>query len=141
MFPTKLIATAAAAIAFTAVGLQGASAARFADGFDGRNAKIATVNFRIRNQNRRIRRGRATGRLNWVEARRVRFELSHIRGFRARYLRDGRLNFREARHLDRLLDRNARRIRRFATNGNNRWQRWRAGRSGRPTLSRYNGFE
>jgi hypothetical protein len=98
----------------------------------GNARAIAIVDRRIRNQTRRIRRARRQGRLNWVEARRVRFELSHIRGFRRYYLRDRRLSFRERRHLRRLLDRNSRRIQRLANNRG----------IGRPRqrLSRYNGF-
>ena len=97
----------------------------------GNARAIAMVNRRIRNQTQRIRRARRQGRLSWVEARRARFELSHIRGFRTVYMRDRRLNWRERRHLKRLLDRNSRRIHRLANN-------WRVGRS-RQRLSRYDG--
>lgn len=116
MFSTKTIAIAAAALAFATAGIQGASAAHFDRGFYGRDDGAAVINHRIRRQARRIRRARADGRLNWLEARRARFELSHIRGFRSRYLRDGYLSFRERRHLRRLLNRNSRRIYRMATN-------------------------
>lgn len=84
-------------------------------------ARLAIVNLRIANQNRRIRHGRHAGRLNWVEARRLKFELSHIRGFRARHMRDGYMSRTEKTHLDRLLNANSRRIRQLATNGN--WRR------------------
>ncbi|MFT7578134.1 MAG: hypothetical protein ACI9XZ_004540 [Alphaproteobacteria bacterium] len=153
MYTTKLIA-AVAAIAFTAIGMQGAQAAPRDGGYSGRNVERGIVNFRIRKQTRRIRRAQRRGRLDWVEARRARFELSHIRGFRARYLRDGRLNRREARHLHRLLDQNGRRIRRMARNDRRNWRRGRQARFdqfrdrrnfnarpiAQPRLSRFNGF-
>ena len=150
MFASKTIATAAAAIAFAAVGIQGANAAPRDYGFNGRNGNLAIVNVRIRGQARRIRRARRRGRLDWVQARRVRFELSHIRGFRQRYARDGWLSVRENRHLHRLLDRNGRRIRRMARfnwGGLRRSRRIRAGQfrndrfyDARPIRSRYDGF-
>ena len=101
---------------------------------------IAIVNHRIRNQTRRIRHARRQGRLDWMEARRVRFELSHIRGFRRYYLRDRRLSFRERRHLMSLLDRNSRRIRRLANNRGIGRPSQRLSRYPRQRLSRYNGF-
>lgn len=147
---TKTAIAAAAAIAFAAIGAQGAQAAPRDGGFYNGNFERGIINFRIRNQARRIRRGYRRGRLDWIEARRARFELSHIRGFRARYLRDGWLNGREARHLHRLLDQNSRRIRRFARNGQGDWRRWRLTRDGRfrnfgyfdrrSRLSRFDGF-
>ena len=75
-----------------------------------------------------------------MEARRVRFELSHIRGFRQYYLRDRRLSFRERRHLMSLLDRNSRRIRRLANNRGIGRPSQRLSRYPRQRLSRYNGF-
>lgn len=149
MFSKGIIATAAA-IVFAAISAQGAQAAPRDSGFSNGNFQRGIVNFRIRNQARRIRRGYRRGRLDWVEARRVRFELSHIRGFRARYLRDGWLNRREARHLHRLLDQNSRRIRRFARNDRGDFRRFRRTRDDgvrrfrnidtRSRLGRFDGF-
>lgn len=134
-----IAAIAAVAATFVALGAVGSAEARPGRGWDGPGwggagefRRVAIVNRRIANQHRRIRRAARQGRLTWPEARRVRFELSHIRGFRARYLRDRRLSVREFRHLRRLLDRNSRRIARLANN------RRGAERSGR--LSRFNGF-
>ena len=146
MLTTKTIAAAAAAIAFTAIGIQGANAAPRDFGFNVRHSNAGVVNHRIRNQARRIRRAHRRGRLNWVQARRVRFELSHIRGFRAQYLNDGWLNRREARHLHRLLDRNHRRIRRMVRRNWGGWRPWRRIRDERfldtrRTLSRFDGFK
>lgn len=140
MLSTKAIATAAAAFAIAAVSVQTANAAPRDRGFSDSDPRIAMVNTRIGNQYRRIRRGRRTGRLNWVEARRLRFELSHIRGFRARYLGDGFLNRREVRHLRRLLNQNSRRIRRLSRNGWGGWRPWQRDRPIRRRLSQYNGF-
>ena len=144
MFSTKTIAIAAATVAIATVGIQSANAAPRHDGIQYYGTEVSNVNFRISNQERRIRRARRAGRLNWVEARRARFELSHIRGFLASYLADDRLSFRERRHLNRLLDENGQRIRTFATNGWggwNGWRPWRRDRDQRPTLSQYNGFQ
>lgn len=148
MLTSKTIAaaTAAAAIAFAAAGIQGAQAAPRDHGVFGHNAHISFVNMRIRGQSRRIRRAYRNGRLNWVQARRARFELSHIRGFRARYVDDGRLSFRESRHLHRLLDRNHRRIRRMVRRNWGNWRRFRDDfrfdrvEPRRPRLSRFDGF-
>ena len=146
MLTSKTIAAAAAAIAFAAVGIQGAQAAPRDQGFHGLRTQVSFVNMRIRGQSRRIRRAYRRGRLNWVQARRARFELSHIRGFRARYVSDGRLSFRESRHLHRLLDRNHRRIRRMARG---KWGNWRRVRNDirfdrfaprRPRNTRLDGF-
>lgn len=137
MLTIKTIATTAAALAFLAIGMQSANAAPNGSRFEGRQANVAIINARIQNQSSRIRLGQATGRLSYVGARKAQFELSHIRGFRARYLSDGWLSHREARHLDRLLNDNARRIRFFATNGIGRRP---VGRPFRATLSRFNGF-
>lgn len=153
MYTTKTIAAAAAALAFTAVGIQGAQAAPRHDGFYGHGANVAFVNMRVRNQARRIRRAYRRGRIDWVQARRARFELSHIRGFRTQYMSNGWLNVRENRHLHRLLDRNSRRIRRMVRYNWGGWRDWRNWRrirderrfDGRPSLnrsslSRYDGF-
>ncbi len=146
MLTSKTIAAAAAAIAFTAVGMQAAQAAPRDHGFYGRHAEVSFVNMRIRGHSRRIRRAYRRGPLNWVQARRARFELSHIRGFRARYVGDGRLSFRESRHLHRLLDRNHRRIRRMARGNSGNWRRARDDfrfdriEPRRPRLSRFDGF-
>ena len=151
MFTTRNIAAAAAAIAFTAIGIQGANAAPRDYGVSGRNANVAIVNIRIRSQAGKIGRARRRGRLNWAQARRVRFELSHIRGFRARYMQDGWLSVRENDHLHRLLDRNNRRIRRMVRyNRGGNWRRWRQVRDDRfrddrfrntrINLNRYDGF-
>lgn len=129
----KIQALALAAIAAAAASFATVGAAEARPGWSGGNTRaIVQVNRRIANQHRRIRRARRQGRLNWVEARRVRFELSHIRGFRTRYWRDRRLNFRERRHLTRLLNRNSRRIQRLANNRRTAPRRRR--------LSHYNGF-
>ena len=130
----KFQALALAAITATVAGFASVGAAEARPGWADRGftPAIAIVNSRITNQRRRIRRARRQGRLNWIEARRVRFELSHIRGFRSRYWRDGRLNRRELRHLTRLLNRNSRRIQRLANN--------RRGAPRRQRFSRYNGF-
>lgn len=142
MLNSKTIIAAAAALTFTAIGVQGANAAPRDYGFDARGAKVAFVNHRIRNQARRIRRAHRRGRLNWVQARRARFELSHIRGFRAQYLDDGWLSRRESRHIHRLLDRNHRRIRRMVRRNWGGWRRIRDERfiDLRPRLSRFDGF-
>lgn len=150
MLNSKMIAAAAAAIAFTAIGIQGANAAPRHGGFYGHQGKVAIVNHRIRKQARRIRRAHRRGRLDWVQAYRARFELSHIRTFRSSYLQDGRLSRRENRHIHRLLDRNHRRIRRMARHNWGGWRRSRQGRveqfrndrfnDARPIRSRYDGF-
>lgn len=124
MFTSKTIAVAAAAVAFSAIGIAGANAAPRDGGFYGHGERVAVINHRIRKQSRRIRRARRQGRLSWVQARRVGFELSHIRGFRAMYLADGRLSFRENRHLHRLLNQNHRRIRRMAGGPGGGWGGW-----------------
>jgi len=145
MFATKSIIALASAAVLSAITLTGAQAGPRNSGYGydhgyGGYERVAIVNRRIRNQSRRIRRGRYTGRLNWVEARRARFELSHIRGFRSRYLRDGRLNRFEWRHLRRLLNQNSRRIRRMANNGWRGHRNWRNRRGDYRRLSRFNAF-
>ena len=133
MFGTKIIATATATFAFAAsIGIQTANAAPY--GFKQRSdARIAVIDYRIRSQAARIRQALRSGRLERVEAYRVRFELSHIRVFRAQYLQDDWLSNGEASHLDHLLDVNSRRLRRFARNGDG----WRAQPAWRSRLSRY----
>jgi hypothetical protein len=135
----KIQALAFAAIAAAVASIASVGAAEARPGWvdhgwsgPGNGRAIITVNRRIANQHRRIRRARRQGRLTRGEARRVRFELSHIRGFRRSYWRDGRLNFRERRHLTRLLNRNSRRIQRLASNRRIAPRRQR--------FSRYNGF-
>ena len=129
--------TAVAAVSFIVLAIPAASAAPRGHQFENTHATVNIVNFRIANQARRIAHHRATGRLNWVEARQAQFELSHIRGFRANYLRDGWLNRHEAQHLDVLLHTNARRIDRFVAR-NIKVQA--SSRFGRRDLSRLNGF-
>ena len=126
MFGTKSVIALATAAVLSAISLTGAQAGPRDHGYGhGRDGRGAVVNGRIRNQSKRIHRGRRTGRLNWAETRRLRFELSHIRGFRARYLRDGRLNGSEWQHMRRLLNQNSRRIRRMASNGWRGHRNWR----------------
>ena len=145
MFGMKTIAIAAASLALATGAIQSANAApRHGGGYGQQHhgANAGQMRFRIHNQSRRIRRGRRQGRLTWVEARRVRFELSHIRGFFARYMSDDHLNYREKRHLRRLLNRNSRRIHRLTHNRRNAWNDrtpWRKYRNVR-RLSDYNGF-
>ena len=134
---TRPFVLAVAAVSFINLGLQGASAAPQGDHFGNTRVAASFVNSRIASQARRIAHYRATGRLNWVEARHAQFELSHIRGFRANYLRDGWLNRHEAQHLDVLLHTNARRIDRFVAR-NIKVQA--SSRFGRRDLSRLNGF-
>lgn len=142
MFSTKSFAIAAATLTIAAAGLSSANAAPRHNGYHGGyNGNAGMINYRISNQHRRIRRGRRSGRINWVEARKLRFELSHIRTFKQSYLRDGRLNWRETRHLNALLNSNSRRIRRMATNGFGGWRPWRPYRQQRTNLLRYNGFQ
>ena len=138
----KFQAAAIAAFATIAASFAAAAPAEARPGWAGpRDARaIAIVNHRIRNQARRIRHASRQGRLDWMEARRVRFELSHIRGFRRYYLSDRRLSFRERRHLMSLLDRNSRRIRRLASNRGIGRPSQRLSRYPRQRLSRYNGF-
>ena len=142
MSSTKAIALAAAAMAFTAIGIQGASSEPRGHGYHTRTVKVGVVNARIARQSRRIRIGRHSGRLNRVEARTLRSKLAQIRTQKRRYMRDGWLNRREARNLDRMLDTNSRRIRRLATNGHRGWRQWRRGGGhGRVGLGRLNGFQ
>ncbi len=133
----QALAFAAIAAAVASMASVGAAEARpgWADqgwGGPGNVRAIRVVDRRIANQRHRIRRAVRQGRLSWGEARRVRFELSHIRGFRTRYWRDRHLNMRERRHLTRLLNANSRRIQRLASNYRLAPRRQR--------LSRYNGF-
>lgn len=159
---TASIAALATTVLIATAGLTGASAADRGGyaGFDrhASSMRVAMIDRRIANQHRRIRFGRRAGKLTWVEARKLRFELSHVRGFRSRYLRDGWMSRPEARHLQRLLWQNSRRIRRLASNGlGSDWRRsrWdsrqirrdrfdRVGRyhrrRGENRLSRLNGF-
>ena len=131
-----------AACATIAASFAAAAPAEARPGWAGpRDARATAIfNHRIRNQARRIRHASRQGRLDWMEARRVRFELSHIRGFRRYYLSDRRLSFRERRHLMSLLDRNSRRIRRLANNRGIGRPSQRLSRYPRQRLSRYNGF-
>ncbi len=157
MFNTKSAIFAAALTAFAASGIASAEAHYNARPHVHHGYGVGQINYRINNQRRRIRFGRFSGRLTRTEAYRVRFELSHIRGFRARYMRNGRLSFGERRHLRRLLNRNSRRISRYMNNsrrsyGSGRWRSYRGERvrsyrnerrqsfRQRRRLSRYNGF-
>jgi hypothetical protein len=141
MFGTKSVIALATAAVLSAINLTGAQAGPRDHGYGhGRDGRGAVVNGRIRNQSKRIHRGRRKGRLNWAETRRLRFELSHIRGFRVRYLRDGRLNGSEWRHMRRLLNQNSRRIRRMASNGWRGHRNWRNRRGDYRRMSRFNGF-
>ncbi len=144
----RTITLVAASIMFALPAISSASAApqkQFQRFGDGDQLRRVTISKRIANQRRRIRRNRRLRRLTWRETRRLRFALSHIRGFRAKYTADDWVSRREFRHVTRLLNRNSRRIRRLASNRARGWNRWRARswnrRLPRHTLrSRLNGF-
>lgn len=75
------------------------------------------IDARIERQAKRIRRGRARGRLSRFEAVRLRSRLISIRSARSFARLDGRVTRTERSRLNHMLDRNSNRIRRMAHNG------------------------
>ena len=74
------------------------------------------IDARIANQNRRIVRGRKSGRLNVVEAVRLRGHLYTIRSLRRIARLDGHVTKNERRRLRVMLNKNSQRISRLTHN-------------------------
>ena len=81
------------------------------------------INQRIENQERRIRRGRMTGRLTRFETFRLRSRLAAIRSARRLAGIDGHVSRWERDQLISMLDKNSRRIRHLARNGRGSFDR------------------
>jgi hypothetical protein len=83
-------------------------------------AHTPVINKRQHNQSQRIRRGIRTDELTRREAGRLISQQAAIRAYEARAKSDGRLNYRERRRLDYMLDRANRNIYRQKHDGQDR---------------------